>query len=158
MAIDTQNKRRSVSKIFPVPDSVIDASDRAQACAIYAGLAYSAPVIYDYFNAAIPDPDNVRSSDIDAIRTNLTALRDAIIEDAFYSFDYSWSGGTAAEPTCQFYKNGNDWLRLTITWSGGNPTSILYEVSINGGANYETIGTEVYTWDVDGNLTSTAWL
>jgi hypothetical protein len=157
MAIDTQNKRCSVTGIMPVPDGSIDAADRAQAARIYAGLTYGLPAAYVYFDEAKPDPDNQRTSDINAMRTNLSALRDALIFEDFYGFNYSWSGGTAEEPTCQFYKDGNDWLRLTIIWSGGNPASILYELSTDGGVNYETIGTQTFTWDAEGNLSSTAW-
>ena len=49
MAIDTENKRRSVQAYWigaarPVPDGTIDASDRATSAGYYAGLTYDAPV------------------------------------------------------------------------------------------------------------------
>lgn len=48
MAIDTENKRRSVQAYWiggmrPVPDAIIDASDRAASAGYYAGLTYDAP-------------------------------------------------------------------------------------------------------------------
>jgi hypothetical protein len=112
---------------------------------------------YTSFDASKPNPVNERVSDINAIRTNMTALRDAILMGAFKGFAYSWSGGTAEEPQYQFHKNGTTWLRAAITWSSGGPANIVYELSTYSGANYATIGTLTFTWDVDGNLTSTAW-
>jgi hypothetical protein len=112
---------------------------------------------YTQFDASKPNPANARTSDINAMRTNMTALRDGILMGAFKGFAYSWSGGTAAEPQYQFYKNGTTWLRATITWSLGSPSTILYELSTDGGGSYATIGTLTFTFDVDGNLTSTAW-
>lgn len=49
MAIDTENKRRSVQAylmgaVRPVPDGTIDASDRACSAWFYSGLAYALPV------------------------------------------------------------------------------------------------------------------
>ncbi len=49
MAIDTENKRRSVmayagTGMMPVPDGTIDASDRATLAWLYAGLSYGSPV------------------------------------------------------------------------------------------------------------------
>lgn len=38
MAIDTENKRRSVAHILPVPDSDIDQADRQQVAWIYSGI------------------------------------------------------------------------------------------------------------------------
>lgn len=42
MAIDTENKRRSVVYILPVPDSTIDQADRQQAIWIYSGILAAA--------------------------------------------------------------------------------------------------------------------
>ena len=49
MAIDTENKRRSVmdyagTGIMPVPDGTIDASDRACIGWLYSGIAFAASV------------------------------------------------------------------------------------------------------------------
>lgn len=38
MAIDTENKRRSVGHILPVPNSDIDQADRQQVAWIYSGI------------------------------------------------------------------------------------------------------------------------
>jgi hypothetical protein len=43
MAIDTENKRRSVIYILPIPDGIIDADDRRHVAYIYRGI--STPVI-----------------------------------------------------------------------------------------------------------------
>jgi hypothetical protein len=38
MAIDTENKRRSVAHILPIPDADIDQADRQQVAWIYSGI------------------------------------------------------------------------------------------------------------------------
>jgi hypothetical protein len=38
MAIDTENKRRSVAHILPIPDNEIDQADRQQVAWIYSGI------------------------------------------------------------------------------------------------------------------------
>jgi hypothetical protein len=38
MAIDTENKRRSVVHILPIPDADIDQADRQQVAWIYSGI------------------------------------------------------------------------------------------------------------------------
>jgi len=154
MAIDTENKRRSVTGIMPVADGTIDASDRAAACRIYAGLTYGLPPEeYVFFDPAKPDPSNQIESDIEAIRDNFNALADALLIGVVPGFNYSWSGGYAWQPTQQFYKNGDIWIRLTNTWNAdGNPTNVLFELSINGGSSYETVKTDTYTWDANGNV------
>ena len=48
MAIDTENKRRSVQAYWvglarPVPDGTIDAADRATSAWFYSGITYDAP-------------------------------------------------------------------------------------------------------------------
>ncbi len=49
MAIDSQNKRRSVQAYWlgagPVPDGTIGDSDRAHSNGFYAGITYGTPVI-----------------------------------------------------------------------------------------------------------------
>lgn len=39
--IDTENKRRSVVQILPVPDSIIDKADREHSAGLYRGIAAS---------------------------------------------------------------------------------------------------------------------
>lgn len=46
MAIDNENKRRSVIGIFPVPDGSINAGDRRHIAGFYRGLAEAPPDIY----------------------------------------------------------------------------------------------------------------
>jgi hypothetical protein len=38
MAIDTENKRRSIIYVLPIPDSNIDQADRQQVAWIYSGI------------------------------------------------------------------------------------------------------------------------
>ncbi len=46
MAIDNENKRRSVIRVFPVPDGSINAGDRRHIAGFYRGLADVPPDIY----------------------------------------------------------------------------------------------------------------
>lgn len=153
MAIDTENKRRSVTGILPVADGTIDASDRAQACFIYCGLTYGLPPEeYVFFDPDAPDPSNEIEADIEAIRDNFNALVDALLIGVVPGFNYSWSGGYAYQPTYMFYKNGDIWIRQTYTWNAnGNPTTVVHELSINGGVDYETMRTDTYTWNASGD-------
>lgn len=54
MAIDTENKRRSVQGynigIMPVPDGTIGTADRATKAWLYAGIAYAVPVAIVYLS------------------------------------------------------------------------------------------------------------
>lgn len=38
MAIDTENKRRSIARVLPIPDSDINQADRQQVAWIYSGI------------------------------------------------------------------------------------------------------------------------
>lgn len=96
---------------------------------------------------------------------NDKASRDAIIIGAVHGFLFSASGGTAAEPAFWFWKNGTTWLRAALTWGttggeDGNPTTIVWALSINSGSDYTTapggaIDTQTFTWDGNGELTAT---
>lgn len=117
---------------------------------------------YNAFDAAKPVITDSRQDVVDKTRYNLTALRDALIMGAMPGFNYSYVVGTgsADEPQYMYYKNGNTWVRVTITWGttggeDGNPTQELWALSTDGGSNYDTIKTIAYTWDASGRLTST---
>lgn len=43
MAIDTEDKRRSVVQIIPIPDNLINAGDREQVAGLYRGISASPP-------------------------------------------------------------------------------------------------------------------
>jgi len=98
-------------------------------------------------------------------KANDLALRDAVLMGAMDGFVFSASGGTAAQPAIWYFKNGAVWLRATITWgagtgTNGNPTQIVWDLSINTGSDYTTapggaIDTQTFTWDSSGNLTAT---
>lgn len=47
MAIDTENRRRSVLKQLPVPDGTISAADRAQVVWHYSGIAFIAVTVVE---------------------------------------------------------------------------------------------------------------
>ena len=113
---------------------------------------------YKPFDPTKPNFSDGRATQVNSIRTNMTALRDAIVAGAMKGFNYSWSGGTADQPATTFEKNGNTWIRKTWTWDeDGNPETMLVEKSTDGGVNYTEIGTYVFTYDEDGNYDHGDW-
>jgi hypothetical protein len=115
---------------------------------------------YVPFDLTHPDLTDGRTVEINTIRANLAALLDMCIfgGGVVPGFAYSWSGGTADQPTLQYYKNGNYWIKLAYTWNADStPATVVCSVSTDGGSNYDSAGTLTFTWDGDGNLTSTAW-
>jgi hypothetical protein len=108
----------------------------------------------------------------DSARTNDLALRDAILMGAMDGFVFSQSNTasgtpttTVAQPAYWFWKNGALWLRATVTWGAGtgtdgNPTTIVWALSINSGTDYTTapggaIDTQTFSWSTAGDLTAT---
>jgi hypothetical protein len=117
---------------------------------------------YTPFDSTKPTTSQTRQAAIDSIHANEMANRDmAIIGDA-KGWDYSVSGGTAEQPAITYRKNGAEWLRATLTWGttggeAGNVTVATYAYSSNSGGAWDTIGTLTFTYDANGNLTSTTW-
>lgn len=117
---------------------------------------------YQAFDGTKPTTAQTRQAAITSILENGLALRDATVLMAFKGWNYSASGGTAAQPQYVYLKSGSEWLRSTLTWgttggADGNVTVAVHEYSANGGSSYSTIGTETMTYDSDGNITATTW-
>jgi hypothetical protein len=115
---------------------------------------------YTAFDPANPAGTQNGTAVPDSARNNGKAVRDAVLMGAMDGFVFSVSGGTAAQPATMFWKNGVIWMRATITWGAGtgtdgNPTTIVWELSVNSGGVYDTIDTQTFTWDTSGNLTAT---
>ena len=118
---------------------------------------------YTQFVATSPDATTQNGTQFaQAIRYNQAALRDAIVTGSLKGWNFSKSGGTDEQPTTILYKNGTDWLRITLTWGttggeAGNVTVAVYAFSSTSGGAYDTIGTKTITWDVNGLCTATTW-
>ena len=119
---------------------------------------------YDTFDRTHPVITDTRQDVVDETRYNLNALADALLMggNPLPGYAYSWSTGTASDPENIYYKNGNDWIHLDITWGSGggedgNPTEVGYYYSDDAGSNWATMGIQTFTWTVDGDLASTAW-
>lgn len=115
---------------------------------------------YTAFDPTTPAGTQNGTAVPDSARNNGKAIRDAVLMGAMDGFVFSVSGGTASQPATMFWKNGTIWLRATITWGSGtgtdgNPTTIVWELSVNSGGAYDTIDTQTFTWDSSGNLTAT---
>lgn len=127
---------------------------------------------YTTLDSTKPTTAQTRQAAIDSARTNLNALRDAILMGQMQGFAYSQTvgTGTAEQPQFQLWTNGAIILRATNTWGAaggatGNLSTILWELSVNTGSSYDTICTETRTYDGSGNMTAstnaggwTGWL
>lgn len=128
---------------------------------------------YTPFNSSAPttggSPTPTRQATIDAIRTNLMALRDVLAAGGFVQgFDYSWSGGTVDEPTNIFYKRGVEWIKVVLTWGttggeDGNITKMAFYYSSNSGVGYDNMADDAgefvltISYDANGYVNSTSW-
>lgn len=109
-----------------------------------------------------PDIADTGGTVIDNTRINLMALRDAVVTGRLVGWAMSTSGGSADRPAVMSWAKGTEIIRATVTWgtSGGskyNPTVIAYDYSSDTGTTYVAIGTLTLTYDVNGNMTSSAW-
>lgn len=125
---------------------------------------------YTTLDETKPDPavDNGTNA-FDNTRTNMLALRDAVIGGTFPGWNLSVSGGTAEQPQYYTYSKGTERVRATLTWgtaggADGNVLSIVYEYSSNSGTNYAVMGDTGYplgkltiSYDPDANVTGTTW-
>lgn len=118
---------------------------------------------YPQFDPTKPDAATQNGTQVaQAIRDNLMALRDMVINGTFVGFNMSVSGGTAEQPAIIYRKKSTEWLKAAITWGtvggeAGNPTVIVYSYSANSGVAYDTIGTVTIAYDASGNVTTTTW-
>jgi hypothetical protein len=112
------------------------------------------------------------------VRTNLLAMRDAIIAGtgwfpgwnmaAYDSGDTTPPASDADKPAYLVYSKGTERVKLTITWgisgaTDGWPTRLVASYSSNSGTDYDVIkggATNGYfdiTYDASGYVTSAAW-
>ena len=114
---------------------------------------------YNYFIDAKPvDTDTVLQVVTDS-RNNLESLAQSVAYSAVPSWNYSVVEGTgdAEEPQYAYYKNGSQWIRAELTWSGGNVTSSVLSYSSDSGSNWDTIKTQTISYDSDGNVETVVW-
>lgn len=114
-------------------------------------------------------PTPTRQSTIDDTRINLMALRDLLVAlGAVQGFDYTPSGGTAAQPASLLFKKGVEWIKADLTWgtTGGEEGAVLktaYYYSSNSGGVYYPMADEAgeyvitYAYDASGYCTGYTW-
>ena len=114
---------------------------------------------YKQFDPAHPDPDDDNGAEVcSAIRDNDSALCDGVLLGIMAGFRREAHGDDLALPDYWLVKKGDVWLRITPTRDDdGEITSSLYEKSIDGGQNWETIGTLAITRDEQGNFSYSDW-
>jgi hypothetical protein len=124
---------------------------------------------YTALNVTVPTVAQTRQAAVDAMRTNIAALRDSIVATGCaQGFNYSVAGGTAEQPAQLFYKRGAEWIRADLTWGAtggelGNVTKAAFYYSSNSGGAYDPMadasGYYVVTvaYDANANPTTSTW-
>ena len=116
---------------------------------------------YTEFDETLPDDTQTGPQFVDSSRENMLALRDSIVAlGNFPGWDFTVTT-PGAEPDVIVYDKGTERVRLTFTWSGGNPATIVFEYSSNSGTDYDkmfsTNGRITLSYDGSGNISSGAW-
>lgn len=125
---------------------------------------------YTAFDATKPDATTQTLTQMgQSMRDNARAVRDYLATlGALPGWNYSVSGGSAEQPAIAYYKNGVEWIKVTLTWgttggSAGAVTKAVYQYSANSGGAYDNMvdaaGNYVLnlTYDTAGNCTATTW-
>lgn len=124
---------------------------------------------YTPYNQAQPTTAQTRQAGVDAMRTNMVALRDILAAGGLVpGFDYSASGGSAEQPAQIFFKRGAEWIRIDLAWGSsggadGNVTKAAYYYSANSGGLYDPMADAAgeyvahLSYDANGNLTTLTW-
>lgn len=126
---------------------------------------------YTQYDDAKPVGTDNGNTAISSMRTNMMALRDAVISGLMVGWDFTATAGTgtAAQPQyLYFHKNGasTERIRVTCTYGttggeAGNLTVAALHYTADddplGSATWEAMGTFTTTYDSSGNPTSGAW-
>lgn len=118
----------------------------------YTGIAFDDAIITG--NVTIED-----GGELFLLQKQAVNYRDYIADTKpFWTEEYVVGTGSLAYPEFKFYKSGTRWIRLTFTYNGDNTiATILYEESLNSGADYTTLYTKVFTYD-SSYLVGVSWV
>ena len=124
---------------------------------------------YDALDVTKPTTAQTRQALVDSSRTNIAAMRDALVATGILQgFNYSVSGGTADQPAILYYKRSTEWVKVVLTWGttggeDGNVTVMAFYYSSNSGGAWDNMadaaGKYICTiaYDANGNVTTTTW-
>jgi hypothetical protein len=124
---------------------------------------------YTALDATKPTTAQTRQAGVDSMRTNIAAVRDALIFTGFIQgFNYSVAAGTNAQPTQVLYKRSTEWIKVDITWGttggeDGNPKKYALYYSSNSGSAYDPMADAsgnyvlTITYDANGDVSATTW-
>lgn len=133
---------------------------------------------YTALNASKPVVSDTRQTSVDFMRTNLAALRDAIIATGVVQgFNYRVTGGTAEQPGVLWFKRATEVVKVVLTWgsTGGengnvtkaafyyasNESHVSFPTSTNGTYDPMSDGSGYYVcviaYDSNANPTTTTW-
>lgn len=110
---------------------------------------------YTDFSASKPSGSSSGPTTMADANSNDIALWYAVVIGGAKGYALSVSGGTAEEPTTMLWTNGTQRVRATNTWTSGNLTQQVWDVSQDSGATYANVCTQTFTYDGSGNLTTT---
>lgn len=116
---------------------------------------------YEHYVIGKPDPTTGNGATFAAeLKVNLEALHHAVVTGLMpgWNFLIIVGTGTVNQPQFNVYVRGSHGLELSITWNAsGNPSSILYRYTSNGGTTFVVVGTVTYSYDSDQNVTGYTW-
>lgn len=112
---------------------------------------------YPHYQPDKPVMTDTGQQIVDVTRTNLMAMRDAVILGALPGWAESYGGVDPAHPDYMMWVHADEQLRASYTWEGDTPTVVTYDYSSDAGNTWQTIGTETLEWDSSGTLPTTTW-
>ena len=115
---------------------------------------------YISFDPTKPTDAQTVSEFIDSVRENQLACSHASVAGILPGWDGDITT-PGAEPDILTYSLGTERIKLTYTWSAGNPATIKYEYSSNSGTDYDpmfsTNGLQTLTYDGSGFVSYWRW-
>jgi hypothetical protein len=125
---------------------------------------------YSPYDVTKPDPATQAGTAFgQSTRDNIRAMRDSLAAlGSVPGFDYSYTTGTAEQPTTMLFKRSAEWIKLVVVWGtvggeAGNATTVTFYYSSDSGSNYygmaDAAGKYILTmtYDSSGNCTATTW-
>lgn len=111
---------------------------------------------YTLFDPTVPVPTQDGIEAVDSMRSNGQALADgvAIVGMPFCNVVASQP---YSEPPTVTYTNGDYVTRVNYTYVDGVVTTYFVEASVDGGSNFDPVGTATIAYDASGDFISSTW-
>jgi hypothetical protein len=118
---------------------------------------------YNKFDEAKPDPTTDNGAAMcNNTRYNLTALRDMVLMGGVEGWNMTTDPANETYPNKYIYTNpGVERIELEMSWDGteeGRVNSVTYKYyPAETGGTADTIGTNTFTYNADGAVTTSTW-